>query len=301
MPVGLHHLRYFVAVAEEGNVSRAADRLRIAQPSLSAQIRYLERTIGAPLFVRHPRGVELTRAGALFLADARKSIRAAEAAIAAARAASRDEAGTLRVGLIVGTQVEPISRILSVFRRRYTAAELELAEYNFSDPSAGLNSGQVDIAFIMPPITHNGLSIKEIYHVPRVAVISAGHRLASRATISVHELFDDPWIVTETSDSVCRDFWLATAHRAGRPPKLGQTTKSIDKFIQLAIAGQVVGVAAAWVEDAFARPEIRFIPVIDIEPAVTAIAWRPGSHTPLAERLLAIAADHSKHPAEPAS
>jgi len=301
MPVGLHHLRYFVAVAEEGNVSRAADRLRIAQPSLSAQIKYLERHVGTPLFLRNNRGVELTRAGALFLADARKSIKAADAAVAAARAASHDEAGTLRVGFIVGTQVEPTSRILGAFRGRYPAATLELTEYDFSDPSAGLNSGDVDIAFIMPPVTHNGLGIKEIYHVPRVAVISAGHRLASRATISVHELFDDPWIVAETSDTVCRDFWLATGHRAGRPPKLGATTKSIDKFIQLAIAGQVVGLAAAWVEDAFARTGIRFIPVIDIEPAVTAIAWRPRSLTPLAKRLLTIAAERSVPGAEPAS
>lgn len=171
---------------------------------------------------------------------------------------------------------------MSAFRQRYPAAELELAEYTFSDPSAGLNSGQVDIAFIMPPISHNGLSIQEIYHVPRVAVISAGHRLASRATISVHELFDDPWIVAETSDTVCRDFWLATGHRAGQRAKLGQTTKSIDKFIQLAIAGQVVGLAAAWVEDTFGRPGIRFTPVVDIGPAVTAIAWHPSSLTPLA-------------------
>src|SRR5262245_43012893 len=115
MPVGLHHLRYFVAVAGEGHVARGADRLRRAQPSVSAQIKYLEPTIATPLFVRHPRGVELTRAGALFLADARKSIQAADAAIAAARTASRDEAGTLHAGFIVGTQVEPTSRILSAF------------------------------------------------------------------------------------------------------------------------------------------------------------------------------------------
>ena len=149
----------------------------------------------------------------------------------------------------------------------------------------------------MPPISHNGLSIQEIYHVPRVAVISAGHRLASRATISVHELFDDPWIVAETSDTVCRDFWLAAGHRAGQPAKLGQTTKSIDKFIQLAIAGQVVGLAAAWVEDTFGRPGIHFIPVVDIEPAVTAIAWHPSSLTPLAKRFLAIATDRGPLPA----
>jgi DNA-binding transcriptional LysR family regulator len=153
----------------------------------------------------------------------------------------------------------------------------------------------------MPPISHNGLSIQEIYHVPRVAVISAGHRLAGRATISVHELFDDPWIVAETSDTVCRDFWLAAGHRAGLPAKLGQATKTIDKFIQLAIAGQVVGLAAAWVERTFGRPGLRFIPVVDIEPAVTAVAWHPTSVTPLAKRFLAIAAYRGPLPARPAS
>ena len=79
------------------------------------------------------------------------------------------------------------------------------------------------------------------------------------------------------------------------------TTRSIDKFIQLAIAGQVVGLAAAWVEDAFARAGIRFIPVIDIESAVTAIAWRPRSLTPLAGRLLTIAGEHRPHGAGPTS
>ncbi len=100
---------------------------------------------------------------------------------------------------------------------------------------------------------------------------------------------------------LCRDFWLATGHRAGRPPRLGPTTKSIDKFIQLATAGQVVGLAAAWVEDAFARAGIRFMPVIDIAPAVTAIAWRSRSLTPLAGRLLTIAGEHGPHGAGPPS
>jgi DNA-binding transcriptional LysR family regulator len=293
MSIGLHHLRYFVAVAEEGNVSRAADRLHIAQPSLSAQIKYLEDHLGTQLFRRHPRGVELTRAGALFLAEARTSIRAADAAVAVARMASRTETGRLRIGFIVGTQVEPTSRILRAFRQRYPAVELELAEHTFADPSAGLNSGDVDLAFVMPPISHNGLSFEEIYHVPRVAVLSEGHPLAGRATISVRELFDDPWIVAETDDPVCRDFWLAVGHRGGTPAKIGHSTTSIDKFIQLAVAGEVVGLAAAWVEPVFSRPGIRFVPVIDIEPAVTALAWWPDTENPLVERFLDVSRDRT--------
>ena len=78
-------------------------------------------------------------------------------------------------------------------------------------------------------------------------------------------------------------------HRGGKPAKLGHTTGSIDKFLQLAIAGEVVGPAAAWAEDNFSRPGVRFLPVTDIEPAVTALAWRPGASNPLAERLRAVA------------
>jgi DNA-binding transcriptional LysR family regulator len=289
MSIGLHHLRYFVAVAEEGNVSRAADRLRIAQPSLSAQIRYLEKHLGTPLFRRHSRGVELTRAGELFLAEACKSIQAADAAVAAARSAARGEVGRIRIGFIVGTQVRETSRILRAFRERCPGVDLELAEYTFADPSAGLNDGEVDVAFVMPPISHNGLSFEEVDYVPRVAVVSEAHPLAHRGIISVRELFDDPWIVAQTDDPICRDYWLAMDHRGGAPPKLGPATTSIDKFIQLVVAGEVVGLAAAWAEDAFSRPGVRFVPVSDVEPAVTALAWRPSAGNPLIERFLDVA------------
>lgn len=289
MPIGLHHLRYFVAVAEEGNVSRAADRLRLAQPSLSAQLKYLEEQLGVQLFRRHTRGVELTRAGALFLTEARASLEAADRAVAVARMASRGEAGRLRLGFIVGTQVEATSRILRVFRERYPRVEVEFAEYTFADPSAGLNSGEVDLAFVMPPLTHRGLRFEEVFRAPRVAVLSEGHPLAGRGAIPVRELFDDPWIVAETDDEVCRDFWLAVGHRGGEPAKLGPSTTSLDKFIQLAVAGEVVGLAAAWVEPVFSRPGIRFVPMLDVEPAVTALAWYPEASNPMIDRFVAVA------------
>jgi hypothetical protein len=78
-------------------------------------------------------------------------------------------------------------------------------------------------------------------------------------------------------------------HRGGAPPKLGPATTSIDKFIQLVVAGEVVGLAAAWAEDAFSRPGVRFVPVSDVEPAVTALAWRPSAGHPLTERFLEVA------------
>jgi DNA-binding transcriptional LysR family regulator len=288
MPIGLHHLRYFVAVAEEGHVTRAAHRLRLAQPSLSAQIRYLERQTGVTLFHRHSRGVELTEAGVAFLAEARAALTAADAAVDAARRAAHPKRRYLRVGFIVGTQVEPTSALLHNFRTRRPEVELDLVEHTFADPSAGLNSGDVDVAFVMPPISHHGLRFETLYSAPRVAVLPASHPLAGRPAVSVRELFDEPWIVADTDDDVCRDFWLATRHRTG-PPVPGRRTRSIDKFIQLVAAAEVVGLAAAWVEPIFARPGIAFVPVRDVEPATTALAWRPEPPDPLVEAFVRLA------------
>jgi DNA-binding transcriptional LysR family regulator len=286
MSIELHHLRYFVAVAEEGHVTRAAQRLRIAQPSLSAQIRSLERQVGTPLFWRHPRGVELTPAGQAFLAEARAALAAAEEAVEAARRAAHP--AQMRLGFIVGTQVRVTSTVLYAFRSAHPEVTLELAEHSFADPSAGLNGGEVDVAFVMPPIAHQGLRFETLWSAPRVAVLPSSHPLAGRSSISVRELFDEPWIVAETDDEVCRDWWLAAAHRTA-PARLGHRTRSIDKFIQLVAARQVVGLAAAWVEPVFARPGIAFVPVPDVEPATTAVAWHPDRAGPLVEEFVALA------------
>ena len=285
MSIELHHLRYFVAVAEEGHVTRAAQRLRIAQPSLSAQIRSLERQVGTPLFWRHPRGVELTPAGQAFLAEARAALAAAEEAVEAARRAAHP--AQMRLGFIVGTQVRVTSTVLYAFRSARPEVTLELAEHSFADPSAGLNGGEVDVAFVMPPIAHQGLRFETLWSAPRVAVLPSSHPLAGRSSISVRELFDEPWIVAETDDEVCRDWWLATAHRTA-PARLGHRTRSIDKFIQLVAARQVVGLAAAWVEPVFARPGIAFVPVDDVEPATTAVAWHPDRAGPLVDEFVAL-------------
>jgi DNA-binding transcriptional LysR family regulator len=286
MPIGLHHLRYFVAVAEEGHVTRAAQRLHMAQPSLSAQIRYLERQVGGPLFRRHARGVELTPAGEAFLAAAREALSAADAAVDAARRAAQPS--HLRLGLIVGTQIEVTSTVLYAYRSRHPEVTLDLVEHSFADPSAGLNGGEVDVAFVMPPFAQEGLRFETLWSAPRVAVLPASHPLAGRAEVSVGELFDEPWIVADTDDEVCRDWWLATAHRTA-PPRLGPRTRSIDKFIQLVAAREVVGLAADWVEPAFTRPGIAFVTVVDVEPATTAVAWRPGAPHPLVDGFVALA------------
>ncbi len=227
----------------------------------------------------------------MFLVEARRTVAAADRAVAVGRTAARGAAGELRIGFIVGTQVEPTSRIVASFRTRHPGVRVEFAEHTFADPSAGLGSRDVDVAFVMPPISHDGLEFCTIHEAPRVAVVAASHRLAGRASVSVRELLDDPWIPAQTEDPVCRDFWLATAHRGGVPARLAPSTRTIDKFVQLIAAGDGVGLAAAWAERAFARPDIAFVPVTDVEPATTALAWRPAAPNPLIEAFVAVARD----------
>ena len=275
MSMGLHHLRYFVAVAEEGHVSRAAARLRISQPSLSAQIQYLEREVGVLLVRRHARGVTLTPSGEAFLEQARVALGAAAAAIEAARRADDARAATLKAGFIVGTQIEITSRILSRFQESHPGVTVELIEHSFSDPSAGLTRGEVDVAFVVQPFQHSGLEFLPLDESPRLALLPATHPLAGREAISVKEILDDPWAPADTDDPVCRDFWLAMEHRA-TPPRLGQRIRSLDKLVQLSMSGSTVGLIAQWARPAFDRPGVAFVQVTDVTPVITALAWSPG-------------------------
>jgi DNA-binding transcriptional LysR family regulator len=273
MALGLHHLRYVVVIAEERNVTRAARRLHLSQPSLSAALRDVERQVGADLFLRRPWGMALTPAGEAFVAEARRAVDAAEAAVTDARRAARGARKHLRVGFIVGTQVELTSQIVAAFRSRHPEVALNPVEHTFADPSAGLRSEQVEVAFVMPPFISTGLVLEELLTAPRVAVLSSSHPLAERGQISIRELFDEPWIYADTDDDVCRSYWLAMEHRTS-PPILGEGTRTIDRFIQLAMAGEVVGLAADWVRTAFTRPGLAFIRVPDVAPAMTALGWR---------------------------
>jgi DNA-binding transcriptional LysR family regulator len=290
MPMGLHHLRYFVAVAEEGHISRAAARLRISQPSLSAQIQYLEREVGVPLVRRHARGVTVTASGEAFLEQARAALAAASAAVEAARRADHAQSAILKAGFIVGTQIKITSQILSLFQQRHPEVTVDLTEHSFADPSAALTSGAVDVAFVVQPFQHSGLEFLPLDESPRLALLPATHPLAGRESISVKEILDDPWAPADTDDLVCRDFWLAMEHRSG-PPRLGQRIRSLDKLVQLAVSRKAVGLMTQWAIPAFDRPGVVFVPVTDLDPAVTALAWDPNRANRLVGDFVATAGD----------
>src|SRR5689334_13913053 len=145
----LRHLRYFVAVAHEGHVTRAAEKLNIAQPPLSQQIKALEAEIGANLFVRHPRGVALTDAGRSFLADAEAILAAVGHAAQRARRTARGETGRIAVGFTTSAPFHPlVARAIRAFRSARPDVSFVLEESSSDDLLGWLREERLDIAFI---------------------------------------------------------------------------------------------------------------------------------------------------------
>src|SRR5436190_8347639 len=180
----LRHLRYFVAVAEEGHITRAAERLGIQQPPLSQQIRALEAELEVQLFRRKPRGVELTQAGEALLAEARGILDRVEHAAAAARRTGRGDAGRIGLGFTSSASFHPfVPRIIREFREASPLVSLSLEEAGTGELVDGLLAERIDAAFVRSPIgTAVELQIHSILKEEMVVALPAGHRLVAGAT-----------------------------------------------------------------------------------------------------------------------
>jgi LysR family hca operon transcriptional activator len=185
----LRHLRYFVAVAEEGSVTLAAQRrLHTAQPSLSRQLRDLEAEVGTPLLVRRVRGVELTVAGQAFLDHARLALAQVEAAGEAARRAAHPAKPSFIMGFMIGTEMEWFREAVRLLRDELHNIEVTLASQNSPDLAAGLLAGKLDLAFLRPEPAMPDLAYQQLVTEPLVAVLPSDHRLATRDAVSLQDI-----------------------------------------------------------------------------------------------------------------
>jgi DNA-binding transcriptional LysR family regulator len=273
--VTLAQLSYFVAVAEELNFTRAAERLHVSQSPLSQAIKALESNVGVALLERSSRHVELTPAGEELLPAARAAIAAVEHAISVARAAGEGEQ-RLRVGFLAFGACDVIDRTLAAFAAPVSDLRLETRQADFSDPTAGLAAGSVDAAFVRLPVTASGLELEQLSSEPRVAVLPAWHPLAGRERIEIGDLVDEHWLQMPGRDRPWRDFWLATAYRDGAAPLLGPEVRTIDEQLAATATGGYVSLAPASVASSYPRPGISYVPVAGIERSAVAIGWRQG-------------------------
>jgi LysR family hca operon transcriptional activator len=195
--VELRHLRYFVAVAEELNFTRAATRLRTAQPSLSQQIRQLEKSVGARLLDRSRQHVALTNAGRIFLQQAKDILARVEHAGRLAKQAADGRAGELSVGTFPSADVRILPALRPLVAEHLPDLRLILHSKYAVEPIAGLLSGTLDVAFLRGPLATAGLEYIELLHEQLVIVLPSHHPLARRKAIPVQSLDDLPCIAME--------------------------------------------------------------------------------------------------------
>lgn len=190
----LRHLRYFVAVAEELNFTRAAERLRTAQPSLSQQIRDLEDEVGTALFVRNKRRVELTAAGTVFLDEARLVLAQSQRAITLARRAAQSEGGTLTIGFVPAAEVKIFPNMLTAMRARFPNLQVVLRSLTTAEQRMALLDHSIDVAFMRLPADDVRLSFEIVLQETVEIALPATHPLAAQETISIHQLADVPYL-----------------------------------------------------------------------------------------------------------
>ncbi len=287
MALDFRALRYFVAVAEELHFTRAAERMYIAQPALSEQIKRLEGELGVELLRRTTRKVELTAAGEEFLTRARRILQEADDALAEASRAARGETGSVRVATGATAGVELVPRVVRAFRDERPQVHLELRQLDWEDYFGGLGEGAVDAALVWLPIEHAELSFVALHEEPRVAALEAAHPLAAAPELRIEELFDEPWPWVDTHPAAMA-FWTCEDLR-GRAARRGPTVRSMEGMLEAVRAGLCVATVPRSQALASRWPGIAFRSVRDLSPATLAIAWRTADETPVVQALVEIA------------
>ena len=291
MSIELRHLRAFVAVAEELNFTRAADRLHVAQQALSTQIRQLEERVGQRLLDRTTRKVELTSAGEVLLEHARGVLAAADRGIAAARAAGEGNP-RLSVGLVVAADHEPLCPALELFAQCRPEVEVRVGFGEVTDPTGGLRDGAADVAVVVGAFDRTGLETLPLWTDPRGIAVSTGHVLAAKPEVSIAEMVEQPTFDFPVADPVFRDYWMAINHRGGRPPRIAAQFRSLDGLLQAVRGGLGVNLIRERIVDTLGPDSgVVFRPVRDLEPAEVSLAWAEGNTSELVADFVAAARD----------
>lgn len=293
-------LRAFVAVAEELNFTRAAQRLFVAQQALSSQIRQLETRLGVKLFDRTTRRVALTSAGAQLLPHAVAALAALDAGLGQLDASIRARRETLRVGLSGTAMVPVVNETIRLFAERQPTVDLQVSNAGLSQPAAGLAEGDVDVAFVRPPFLADGLSMVTMLTEGRLVVLRADHPLAAREFVGPEDVVQEPWIWVEGADPEARAFWSLAEFRGDRPLQTGTRINSFEEAFGAVAAGLAITCQAESAVKAVASgfPELRFVPLQGAPPAQVAVAWRTAHETDLARAFVRTALEVSQQPAD---
>jgi DNA-binding transcriptional LysR family regulator len=270
----LRQLEYFVAVAEERNFTRAAERVHISQSGVSAQIRQLERELGAELFDRSARAATLTVAGKAALEHARATLAAAAAVGQAVGEVTDLIRGRLTVGMVIGCTITPLFDALAAFHRAHPGVEISLLEGNSDWLVEGVRADTIDLALIgTATAAPDGLDAMTIISERIVAAVPAGHPLADLRRVTLRELDAYPIVCMPPGTGLRMLFDQACAAQ-GRRPVIALQASAADAIADLATRGLGVAILSESMA-AHYRDRLTARVIDDVEaPARLALTWK---------------------------
>lgn len=279
----LRHLRYFLAVAEEENVTRAAARLHVSQPPLTRQIRDLEEELGVSLFERTGRSIRLTNAGRLFLEETRDVLGRLDEAVKKVKAEAHKGCLTLRVAYAPSPTARLLPEVLRSFRETYPEVHVSLHDLSSPEMLAGLREGNLEAAFMVEQVAAAlvGIRFEPLRKFAIGIIVPQSHRWADRKTVSLEEVAEEPLVVYDPR--MYPDYHeLLQRVFGGRTDglKISEESDSGTSLMAAVETGCGVAITAEWQMDV-SGGRLRFLPINPApDPAVVGIAYREGEDSP---------------------
>ncbi|MGS0893786.1 LysR substrate-binding domain-containing protein [Burkholderia stagnalis] len=282
----LRHLRYFIAVAETGSLTEAAEkRLYTSQPSLSRQIRDLEDQVGVALLRRSARGVEVTEAGRVFVEHARLVLAQVDAAVESARRAAQPARPRFALGFLTGQEMTWLTDAMHLLREELPNIEVSVSSDYSTELAAAVAHGRLDVAFMRAEPGY-GLAYKVVGREPLVALMSSDHPLTARETIRPEDLRHEPFIAMADKAKVLRQVIDAYLARAGVEVEIAQSVDNPAMVMSLIASLRGVTLIPAYVQNLMpwsvvSRPLADDAATIDL-----VVGYSPDNTAPIVERFL---------------
>lgn len=299
----LRHLRYFVAVAEELHFSRAAERMGIAQPPFSQQIKMLEQEVGAMLLLRTKRSVELTAAGNVFLIEARKTLAQADQALRMARRAARGEVGQLAMGFVSSAVYGKFASVFGLMRARHPDVALVLHDLTSEEQFDAMKAHRIDVGLVRPPtLATEDFELHVVWREPLMVVLHEQNPLARKKRISIAALAHESFLlVPRPLGPGFYDQVVGLCAAAGFVPRVIQEARSTQTIVSLIAGGMGVSIVPASMQT-LQRTGIVYRPLQPPVPTTDlAVLWRRNDTSPVLESFLKIVwevAGMTNHPAK---
>ncbi|MEU6743754.1 LysR family transcriptional regulator [Streptosporangium sandarakinum] len=284
----LRDIEIFLTLARELHFGRTAERLHVTPSRVSQAIRKQERRIGAPLFDRTSRRVELTPIGRRLFEDLQPMYQGMRESIERATHAARGRTRSLRIGM-VNANHEDLRPLLDAFEARHPTCEVHIRHVGFDDPFGPLRAGTVDVQVAWLPVHEPDLTVGPVVYIePVVLAVGARHRLAGRASVSYEDLADEV-VMGGARPDYWREALVPRCTPSGRPIPVGPAVGSSAEMLPLLSNGEAVSPAHAHAARYFARPDILYVPIHDAPPARWALIWHASTRSELVQGLVEVA------------